>query len=171
MKTPFQEHQRFTQWWLWLGLIMSSTAIIGSLGYAMYTQLYLGLPWGAISISDEALLAVAVLLTTAAIGSLLVYYTAMLELRVDDEGLSYRFAPFIRGWRKISKRDIMEYHIVKRLTGKHSVHFGLSGTFTAKVRGRVFLELLLSDNRVIRLGTQSPDQLMLAMKSMMRKKQ
>lgn len=150
---------------------MSSTAIIGSLGYATYTQLYMGIPWGAISMSDEALLAVAVLLTTAAIGSLLVYYTAMLELQVDDDGLSYRFAPFIRGWRRISKRDITAYHIVERLTGKHSVHFGLSGTFTAKVKGSMFLELLLSDNRVIHLGTQSPDQLMLAMKSMMTRKQ
>lgn len=161
MKKPFEETQKFTQWWLWLTMIATSLGITLLMSYGMYTQLILGKPWGDEPLSDEMLIVVGLVMITVSLLTLTFYFTSSLEVRVDEHTISYRFTPFIR-WRTIDKSAIVSYRVMSRGLRGYGIRFGLNGSLTLNVKSNSLLELNLTNNRIIRIGTQQPEQLLAA---------
>src|ERR1041384_1899260 len=90
MRILFEEKQRFTQWWLWTILIFVALMVAGIFINALYVQLVIGEPWGDKPMSDEGLIGFTLFMISAMAIMLMVFFSAVLEIRVDKTGISYR---------------------------------------------------------------------------------
>ena len=52
MKPLFEEHQRYTQRWLWLVVIAVAVGNVATVVYAMWTQYVMKQPWGNEPMND-----------------------------------------------------------------------------------------------------------------------
>ena len=98
--TEFREEQQFRQTWVWLLLLVITVCVTGMFAAAMYTQLYLGQPWGDRPMSDTALVISATFSFLISAGLALLFYKLKLITEVGPDGIHIRFFPLSR--RKIS---------------------------------------------------------------------
>ncbi len=166
MKSEFYEVQRFRQWWLWGVIGLTTAGMLLFMATAFYSQIILGVPYGDNPMSDEALIITTIACAGIMIGVAVVMYVAKLEVKVDRHGITYRFSPFIHGWRYIGKDQITEWKVKTYLPPGYGIRLGFRFT-TFNTSGNVGLELRLSGKRRrLRFGTQRPDELRTAMERM-----
>lgn len=166
MRSLFEEKQRFTQWWLWVLIGGVSVAVVCIFLYAMYVQFLLGVPWGDKPMSNDALLFFSLFLISTVVLMLVLLFTAMLEVAVDRSGVSYRYFPFIRTWRKIEPEMIQSYDVRTYYLKGYGVKPDFRGNRTINVKGNKGVEFIFLDGTKLLLGTQRPEELMHALKKM-----
>ncbi len=166
MKNEFYEVQRFRQWWLWALIALTSGGMLLFMATAFYNQIILGVPYGDKPMSDQYLILFTVGSSVIMIGVMVVMYVAKLETKVDRHGISYRFPPFIPGWKFIGREEISEWKITTYFPPGYGIRLGFRFT-TFNTSGNVGLELRLSGRKNIRFGTQRPDELRTAMENML----
>lgn len=166
MNTAFYEVQRFRQWWLWVVIGLTTAGMLLFIATAFYNQIILGVPYGDKPMTDEYLIITTIACVAIMIGVVVVMYVAKLEVKVDHHGITYRFTPFIPGWRFIGKEQITEWIVKTYLPPGYGIRPGFRFT-TFNTSGNVGLELRLSGKkRRLRFGTQRPEELRAAMESM-----
>jgi hypothetical protein len=150
----FSEKQRFTQWWLWLILL----GINGTFIYAIFTQVIGGHQFGDNPVSNEGLVlgAIVALLFTV------IFFNFRLETVIKTDGLYFRFFPFHLkfrkfNWEEISKAYVREYKPVSEYGGWGLRGFGKNEALN--ISGNKGLQLELSNQRKILIGTNKPDEL------------
>ena len=171
-RTYFKEEQRFTQWWLWLLLTASFAVSAGPLWYGYHSQISTGVPWGDNPTSDNGLLIIAILVTLLMGGILLLFTFSRLYLEIREDGIYFRFPPFVRKWRKIHRDEIEKYTVgkynpigeyggygVRRSYGRHGKAYNVSGNLG--------LRLTLRNGKVVLFGTQRKQALEYAMQKLM----
>lgn len=163
----FSETQRFRQPWLWalLGLIWSATT--GIFCYGFFRQIVRHHPFGSSPMSDTGLTVTSILTFILLTAILALFRSARLTTRIDKQGIHYRFFPFHRKERLISRENISDvrivsYHPMRQFGGwgiryvKHGVAFIVSG--------KMGMEITLIGGKRIIIGTKKPEVLKAALK-------
>jgi hypothetical protein len=156
----FEETQSFRQWWLLVLLLLVLAASVGAFGWGIYQQLVLGRPWGDRPLSDGALVgaaAVTIPLVLLLVGGL---WFMRLTVRVEQDALAIRFAPFTR--RRIPWSDVLAfaavtYHPVREYGGWGIRGFASNRAYN--VSGNRGVRLRLAGDRRLLIGSQRADEL------------
>jgi len=166
MKTLFEEKQRYTQWWLWLIIGANAVIVIAIFSHALYKQLILGEPWGDKPMSDDGLISISLFVISAMVIMLLVFFNSVLEVVVDKASVSYRYVPLLRKWKRIEREDIQRYEVKKYFLRGYGVKRDFHGNKTINVKGHIGIELTLGNGNKLLLGTQKPEEFLLALNRM-----
>jgi len=160
-KTLFTEKQRFRQKWL-IGLIL---IILGISIWGFVQQIIMEIPFGNNPASNITLL----LLLLAPLLIFGFFLSLTLHTRVDQHGISYRFAPIHRKERLIKWESVKQVHVRKYKPiaeyGGWGFRQGRSG-MALNIAGSMGLQLVLKDGKKILLGTQRPDKLKMTLEKL-----
>lgn len=166
-KVAFKETQQFRQWWSIL-LIFAATvpAMVFSV-YALYQQLMNGIPVGDTPAPNLVHVAIIVVL-----GLLLWSYLAMkLEVRIEPDGIHYRFWPLISKERLVSIHEISHYEIRQYRPIADYGGWGIKKSFrwgkAYNVSGNIGLQIYLNNGKKVLFGTQRQQAIMHAMNTIM----
>jgi hypothetical protein len=169
-RSYFEETQTFREnRWIWILAIITSIITLLPMADAVYWQLFRGEPWGNEPLSDSGLLGLFAFVLLAWGIAMAMLISIRLDVRIDDQGISYRFVPIKSKWQKVTKEEIANYSIRKKFSLLQSGGFGyhrnrLTRTWSMRIRGSHHLALALKDGRKLLLGTQNPESLEHAMK-------
>lgn len=144
----FSEKQRFTQWWLWLILVV-----------VMLDPFYLLLkdpasgkdPWAIFfNLIVPALIVV-------------LFRLLCLETRISDEAIQFRFFPFQRKFRNISKAALSKAYVRRYRPlmdyGGWGIRWNLMGKGSAyNVSGNEGMQLEYKNGRKLLIGTREPEK-------------
>jgi hypothetical protein len=166
MRILFEEKQRFTQWWLWTILVFAALLVAGIVINALYVQLVLGQPWGDKPMSDEGLIAFTLFITTMMVIMLMMFFSAVLEIKVDKSGIVYRYFPLIRRERRIDREDIQHFEVKKYFLRGYGIRYNFRGEKTINVKGHMGMEITTRNGKRLMLGTQMPDEFLHALNVM-----
>lgn len=94
---------------------------------------------------------------------ILVFISSLkLETRIDDLGVSFRYFPFIRSWRKIEKNNILSINVINYSPLTDYGGWGLKGNKTTKAYSILGTEGVLIDTgekKKIMIGTSKAKEL------------
>lgn len=149
MLTTFTEEQRFTQWWLWLLLILISLIPI----YAIYQQLIRGIPAGDKPISDVGVILVAVFV----FGLIALFRWMRLYTRIDQREIFFHYRPFVQkriSWGEVRSAQVVDYGFVG-----YGIRYGSRHGVVYNTNGSKGLALVLTNGKKLVIGTQRPEEL------------
>jgi len=169
-KVLFKETQQFRQWW-WIVLILGSTVpmIVFSV-YTLYQQTVRGIQVG----DSPAPNGILFFLFFFMIILLLLFFSMKFEVWIDQEGIHYRFSPFIFKDQFISKEEIQRFEIRKFSAIKDYGGWGIRRGFGRKwgrayiVSGNIGLQFYLKSGKKVLFGTQRSQAIMYVMDEMMK---
>ena len=127
----FKEVQKYTQWWIWMLLLG-----VGILLF--YIQSNLG----------------PIILITISV----LFLVMRLITRIDEEGIHYRFFPFVKKdyhWSEIASARVVDYGFV----GGWGIRLFTSYGTVYNIKGSKGLAVELKDGWKFCLGTQRPEEL------------
>ncbi|MEM9671125.1 MAG: hypothetical protein AAF992_00925 [Bacteroidota bacterium] len=150
----FTEVQRFRQTWIWvlLGALLGTLLFLGILQVVQH------------QLSGTHWLSTPALLFIGGIWGLLVLiaYKAHMFTKIDEEGVTFQLFPLQWSPRRIPWADIEEMYIRDydgiAEYGGWGMRYGLQGK-SYTISGRFGLQLHLSDDQQILIGTQRPVEL------------
>jgi len=113
------------------------------------------------------------LLTVAGLAFVMyIILSVRLEVRIDREGIHYKFFPNKPKWNLIRKVDILEVEVRKKrniftmgIVGFHKDIF--KKTLSMTICGKSHLYLRLQTHQRVMIGTQSPEELERAVKRLL----
>ncbi|NBL65065.1 hypothetical protein GV828_07620 [Flavobacterium sp. NST-5] len=150
----FFEKQRFTQWWLWLILILLNILF----GIALYEQYTEHKIFGAKPMSDTGLFfawAITILIT-------LLFIVMKLETQIKPEAVYVRFFPFHFSYKKFELSALSEVYVRKYAAiyeyGGWGIRLGWFGKGNAyTVSGENGIQLEFKNGKKLLVGTQKPE--------------
>ena len=149
----FLETQRYHRAWMWalMGLALTTLAAVAVIQYKQPgSEIY----W--LSFSSIGLLALLILLFAG------VLYKAHLITKIDSQGIQFRLFPFQWVYQQIDWQDVEEVYIREYDAisdyGGWGVQYGPQGK-SYTVSGRFGIQLILSDERRVLIGTRRPIEL------------
>jgi hypothetical protein len=156
----FQEVQHFRQWWMWVVVL----AVAAFMWVGFVTQIVLGQPYGSKPMPDALMWAFTLLF---GLGLPAFFVALRLLTEVFADRLVVGLAPFPR--RTIPLADIAEAQAV---TYRPLADYGGWGVRRAGSRGTAYnasgdrgVQLVLRDGRRVLVGSQRPQELVLALRS------
>jgi hypothetical protein len=155
-KVLFSEKQQFNQWWLWLILL----GVNGLFLFGVFKQVLLGQQFGDRPMSDSMLIITAVLMLILS----LFFFCFRLDTEIKSDGIYVRFFPFLLSfkhypWGKLSKIYVRAYSPITEYGG-WGFRLGLFGKGRAyNVSGNKGLQLEFTDNTLLLIGTNKPNEL------------
>ena len=157
----YEEEQRFSNvMWIWVAM-----------GILLLTAPLLTLLSDSISQKDVT----RVLLSTAFafIPMVVLLLFAKLQIKIDGEGLHYRFFPSVFKWRTISKNSIESFEVTakKNLWEKLECGYGYRNnrfkkTISMNITGAKFARIKLIDGRRLKIGTVNPESMERALRKL-----
>lgn len=143
----FNEKQRFSQWWLWLLLLLVISNLVREFLNGTVEE-------------KQALFFSALTLTLTSV----LFAIMKLETSIDNNGISVRFFPFHLkkkhfNWDQLESCSIRTYKPVIEYGG-----WGIRKTFSGKgtaynVKGKVGLQLVFKNGDRLLIGTQKAEKL------------
>ncbi len=158
----FEEKQQYSKVWLLLIMLpLTGLFIFGAIRY-----FGLDSSFGENALKDITILGAGVLLF------FFIFIFLKIELRtiVDSNGVHFQFYPFHKRmrmieWKNISQAQVIKYNPIKQYGG-----WGLRSSKQGRafnIAGNHGLQLHLKNNKKLLIGTQQPDKLTAALKSIM----
>lgn len=94
-----------------------------------------------------------------------------LQIRIDDEGVRYRFFPIIWNWKLITPDMIESYEVSEKRNLVEKMEFGYgkrwaTSTVTMNITGAKFARFKLKNGSKLRIGTENPESLERALKKL-----
>lgn len=163
--TTFSEQQYFRQKWLWIIILFFPFFS----AYGIYEQVILGNIIGDKPMSDEGLIAFAIIV---GIGLPLGFWNMKLKTRVTNKGLHYQFFPIHLKERVIEFKDIESFKARTYSPMKEFGGWGIRYGFESKaynVSGEQGLQIILKNERKVLFGSQNHKQLEKAMRAASKK--
>jgi hypothetical protein len=112
--------------------------------------------------TTDALLAVLVIVVVI-IGIIWLFTTSKLYVTLDGQYIYYRYPPYIRKERKLGKTDIKEMYVRQYKPiweyGGYGYRYRFGAGTALNVSGNKGLQLILSNGKKLLLGTQKPQEL------------
>ncbi len=169
----FREVQRFTVWWLWLILIGAFAVSVLPLWYGTWSQLTTGVPWGNNPAGDTILLVTTLAVTLLMGGLVILFALARLETEITSVDVAFRFFPFFRKWKRISREEILRFEAGKYNPIADYGGWGVRQGFGKKgkaynVSGNLGLTLYLVNGKKLLIGTRRVQAISYAMEKMMK---
>lgn len=172
MRVYFKEEQQYKRSHVVIFISLVSLVSLVPLGIWIYRQIILGESWGNKPMSDTGLVItfILVFLLILAVDLLFIFMKFIVEVR--DDGIYYRYLPFINKPKAIKKSEINKYEIrnFRPVTeyGGHGIRTNKSKYGKAfTVKGKTGLQLYLNDRTKLLLGTQRPEKLLRAVNKIM----
>lgn len=137
----FEEVQRFDQWWLWV-LLVGMTVLIF---------------WSPANLGALILFLVS-----------LFFLVIRLKTRISEEGIRFRFFPFISrnySWKKIESAEVVDYGFV----GGWGIRLFTAYGTVYNVKGRKGLAVKMKNGKKFCVGTQRPSELQTKLSSILSK--
>lgn len=154
----FREVQRFRQIWIWIIVIFMMVLS----WYSVIQQIVLKIPFGTQPAPDPIVIGMWILFGLAFPGML---FMAGLITEVRGDGIYVRFIPFHRQFRTMQYAAIQTYEARTyrplREYGGWGIRFGPWGK-AYNVRGNRGVQLVLQSGQKILIGSQRPEELVLA---------
>ena len=129
--------------------------------FVFIKQVIMGLPVGTKPMSD-----IGVIIIWFIVGVLLLIWPqicAKLVIEVRKEGLYIRYVPLQFRFKSFAFEDILEYKAIKygpiRRFGGWGIRFNAKGERAYNMIGNKGVELQLTNNKIIVIGTRNPDEL------------
>lgn len=171
-KVYFREEQRYTQWWVWLLLLLMFFVSVIPLWYGVYVQAVEDRVWGNQPIETDKLVVVSIVVTLFASAIVILFVVQKLETVVSSDGILYRYPPFIRKWKNIKPHEIFAFTIDTyeplATYGGWGIRNGSKNAGKAyTISGKTGLKLTLVDGSKILIGTQRTDALRYALGKML----
>lgn len=171
-KVYFKEEQRYTQWWVWLLLLLMFFVSVIPLWYGVYVQAVEDRVWGDQPMTTDKLVVVSIVVTLFVSAIIWLFLVQKLETEVTSEGLRYRYLPFISKWRVIKPNEIAGYTVGSYTPvstyGDWGVRSGGKSIGKAyTISGKTGLQITLNGGSKILIGTQRKDALKYAMEKLM----
>ena len=148
---------------------------IGILLYGVYKQIFLGEPYGDEPLSNSGLIIMTVFVSLIIVISAYLLFGSKLTTTINDGSIAITFKPFIRTpvvfrSSEIDKYEVRKYRPIKEYGG-WGIKVGLKKYGRAyNVRGKIGLQLYLTDGKKVLIGTQREEAIARAMKKMMENK-
>lgn len=142
---PYNEVQRFTQWWVWALLLVVFCATI--------------LPIAILTTENgfDTNYTWAIIFPSAITGLIvLLFYFLKLETTIDAKGIHYRFFPLpkkIIPWQEIESCYVRTYSPIKEYGG-WGIRFGFNGK-AYNVKGNKGIQVVTKSGKKILFGTQN----------------
>lgn len=157
----FKEVQKFTQWWLWLFLLVPIFFALLKI-YNIYENLVTDSSFGSFSIVMPLSYWIGALIYVC---TLLFILFSKLTVMITDTEIKIRHLLFFR--KSIMLSDVVTSEIVSY--GFLGYGIRISPTYGAvfNVKGNKGLAITLKNNRKFLIGTQKPAALLLAMKQIL----
>jgi hypothetical protein len=153
----FFERQQFRQTWLWVLLLVVCLPTIIGAGAVLFD-----LPPGAAAPRVVIIGAEIILIVT-----LLITWSARLDVTVDDRELLVRFWPFHRQPRRFPLSEIAEAQVRRYQPiveyGGWGIRFGFHG-MAYNVSGNEGVQLVLTNGKRILIGSQKSEELQRALR-------
>jgi hypothetical protein len=159
----FREVQRMRSWWF----LILTFLLAGLAWWGMVQQLILGEPWGNNPASDEAMLAIFVIM---GIGLPLFLLNIRMTTVVSDS-LQIRFFPFSFRPRTIPPEEIVSHSVVRYRPLADYGGYGIRGLPSDRaynVSGDRGVKLILRNGNAIMIGSQRAEELNMALDIMLR---
>jgi hypothetical protein len=167
-KTYFEEIQWFrnNRWFVIMILVVSLASTL-PIADGLYWQIFRNKPWGNKPMSDEGLIFLFIFIVSVSVFIAWMFLNMRLEVKIDSEGIHYRFFPHKRNWELITKNEIASYEMMrnfgsftKRKVSRHARRFGyhrnpFNKTRSMRICGRKHLFLQLNNGEKIVIGTQN----------------
>jgi hypothetical protein len=147
----FKETQRIKIWWMWAPLI----AINLLFAYIFVQQIIVGQPFGRTPLPNGIIITLFLICAGMLTFCLLISF----KLRIDEEGIHYKYTPFRRKyttitWYHVSDAYVRDYEPLYEYGG-----WGIKGTLKNRaynMSGKTGLQLVLRDGNKVILGTLRP---------------
>lgn len=157
----YREVQRFRQPWIWIVIIFT----MGLSWFSFIQQIISKVPFGARPAPDLVVIGMWILFGWA---FPVMVYTAGLTTEIRGDGIHIRFIPFHRQYRTmpfdaIQTYEARTYRPLKEYGG-WGIRYGAAGK-AYNVSGNRGVQLVLLSGRKILLGSQNPEELVLAIDS------
>jgi hypothetical protein len=154
----FREVQRFRQVWIWVVVVF----LMGLSWFSFIQQIASKVPFGTRPAPDLVVIGMWILFGWA---FPVMVFTAGLTTEVRGDGIYIRFFPFHRKFRTmpfdaIQSCEARTYRPLKEYGG-WGIRYGVSGK-AYNVSGNLGVQLVLQSGRKILLGSQEPEELVLA---------
>jgi len=155
-KILFTESQKFKQWWLWIILLSINLLLI----YGFYIQIIKGQPFGDRPMSNNGQIIGAIISVLVTI----LFYNFKLQTIIKEDGIYYRFFTIHIAYRKLTW-DKLKFSFIRKYSpifeyGGWGLRFGIMGKGQAiNVSGNQGLQLVLTNNSKILIGTNKPEEL------------
>lgn len=170
-KVLFSEEQRFTQWWLWLIVIVSLLAVLTPFVYGIYSQEVLDKPFGDNPMSTEGLIVTGLFSSLFTAFIFFVMMRSKLKTKITNEGIWVVFPPLVNKWKKFVPDEIERYEIRIYRAARE---FGGYGFRTSRKYGKAYtisgntgLQLYFKNSKKLLIGTQKKQALEYAMGKLM----
>jgi len=149
MKQKFEETQRFTQWWLWVLLIVVCIfPIVGIVKQLVYKQ-----PFGSKPMSDTGLIIFAISMF-AILG---LFAVLRLTTRIDSAGIQMQYFPILK--RKAAWHDIESVEVVSYGFVGYGIRFGSKHGIVYNTSGNKGLAIRLKNGKKFLIGTQRSEEI------------
>ena len=156
----FREVQRFRQLWIWIPLLF----VAGLLWYLFIKQIIFRVPVGARPAPDAVLVLFWLLL---GVGLPLLFHALKMVTEVHNDGVYVNiYKPVKIPFDTILKYEIRSYKPIREYGG-WGIRYGLSGK-AYNVSGNRGVQLELEKGKKLLIGSQKPEELLMAMESAMK---
>jgi hypothetical protein len=166
----FVEVQYSRQPWLWAVILISVCATVAIFGYLVIEQVVFGRPAGSHAMSNPGLLATGLLVVLFDVGLVALFLGANLRTEVRQDGLYIRYRPLHLSFHRLPLEDVVQ---VQAVTYHPLLDYGGWGIRYAR-RGKAYnpmgnrgVRLDYRDGRHILIGSQRPDELAAAIRSVL----
>ena len=174
-RPAFEEVQRLRDnRWIWVMVAVFSTAAFVPLLYGSYWQLIKGEPWGNEPLSNQGFILFFLFILLAFGIMLFILLSSRLELKIEGDGIHWKFYPIRKKWQLISKDEIQIYSLEKKFKffapgglGYH--HDRFRKLRSMRISGGSHLSLKLRNGERYLFGTQDLAGMEWAMKKLMNK--
>ena len=156
--TPFEEEQRFRQWWVWVAL--AGPVVI--MWWGFFQQIVRDEPWGDNPAPDWLMVVLWVAFGIVLPGFIL---TLTLVTMVDESGVRVHFRPIrVRAhfrYESIERHGAISYRPIREFGG-WGIRWAGKGRRAWSVSGKRAVQLFLDDGREVVIGSTRADELDLA---------
>ena len=172
-RTYFEEVQTVRENpWILMLMAVSALAAIIPLGSGVYWQLAKGEPWGDKPLSDEGLILLFVFIVLVCLLSIFIVLSIRLEVKIDDQGIHYRFRPIKWRWQLVIKEEIETFSLENKFKFFEAPGFGyhrnrISRTWSFRIAGSRHIRVKLRNGRKLLFGTQNGEEFHRALKKIM----
>ena len=170
-KILFSEEQRFRQWWLWLILLLSLSAVVVPFAIGIYSQVVLDQPYGDNPMSTEGLIVTGVFSILLMGFIFLIIGQARLKTKITNEALYVSFMPLLRKWKKYKPVEIDRFEVrtykAKREYGGYGIKRRRRSGQAFTISGNTGLQLYLNNGKKVLIGTQKKQAIEYAMRKLM----
>lgn len=170
-KILFTEEQRFSQWWLWLIMLLALAAVVVPFTIGIHSQVVLDKPYGDNPMSNEGLIVTGGFSVLLLFLIFVVIARVRLKTKITTEGLYVAFSPLIKNWKKFVPGEIANYEIrtysAKREFGGYGIKRRRRSGQSYTISGNIGLQLHFKNGKKLLIGTQKKQAIEYAMRKLM----